>query len=629
MCGVAGIVGHDSPENVVLSAAQKMVSAMRHRGPDGCGVTSLPGCVLANTRLAIVDLSDRGRQPMSNADRTIWISYNGETYNAAELRQELIDKGYSFRSKTDTEVVLRLYEECGAECIRKLRGMFALAIWDTRTQKLLLARDRLGIKPLYFFRRNGTLIFGSELKCLLASGLIERRIETSALPLYLQLGHVPPPWSLISGVMPLPPGNVAIWQDGTFTGGPYWSLDSLGYESGHENHPVPQAAEQLGDVLLDAMQKSLISDAPSAIFLSGGVDSACLGALARAAGGGDIPAVTLGFSEPDFDETELGRQTAVALGLPFHPVLLTPERVAREIDACIWAMDQPTVDGVNSYWISKIGAERGFKVALSGQGGDELFGGYTSWKWFRLFAAIAAWSRHLPRQCARPFDREQRSFRWRKLSYLFGDCDPLLASQMAVKILFLEADVARLLSSALGLDSAPGAREYLQTCASRLGRRDGQAMLALMDICTHLQPRLLRDLDAMSMAHGLEVRPVFLDDRVVEFALALPASARQHPKKLLLESMKRFMPPDLLAALKTRAKRTFTFPFAKWLAQDLNTAIEETFSPSRLEPAGILNATEVARVWKKFKASPRTVGWSRIWSLFVLARWCQSMDVHA
>ena len=622
MCGIAGIVG-DAPAESLLSSVQNMAVAMRHRGPDSCGVISSGGCLLANTRLAILDPSERGRQPMSNAARSVWITYNGETYNAAELRQDLIEKEYCFQSTTDTEVVLHLYEEYGERCVERMRGMFAFAIWDAHAHKLLLARDRLGIKPLYFARQNGRLIFASEVNSLLASGLIGRRLNPQSLRIYLQLGHVPPPGTMIDGVLPLPPGHVATWQDGAWNLRAYWALN--------EHCPSTEAlnSADLGDILLEAMKRHLISDVPIVLFLSGGADSACLGALARSVGRENVTAMTIGFPEREFDETELARQTAQALGLPFKSVLLSSERMVADLDDCIRAMDEPTVDGLNSFWISKIAAEQGFKVALSGQGGDELFGGYTSWKWFKSFERVATWTGRFPSGSSRLFDRESWPYRWRKLSCLFGTGDPFLASQMAVRILFLESDLGLLLTPPLAEGSAPGgAREYLRGCASCLGQRDHQQKLTLMDICAHLQPRLLRDLDAMSMAHSLEVRPVFLDDRVVEFMLSMPAPPRGRPKELLLRGVKRYMPAGLLADLKSRAKRTFTFPFAVWLTQHLRPVVTEAFSPRHLAEGGILQPDAVRRIWERFQRSPETVGWSRIWSLFVLSRWCQAMDVR-
>jgi len=625
MCGIAGIVG-DTAMETLLPAAHSMAAATRHRGPDSCGVISSGECLLVNTRLAILDLSERGRQPMSNPARTVWITYNGETYNAPELRQDLIANGFSFQSATDTEVILHLYEQYGDRCVEKMRGMFAFAIWDARERKLLLARDRLGIKPLYFARQNGKLIFASELQCLLASGLVERKLNRQALSLYLQLGHVPPPWTMIDGVVPLPPGHVATLQDDVWNLRAYWSSDAYRDQGGET---AAGAIEQLGDLLLDAMRAHLISDVPIVLFLSGGTDSACLGALARSAGAENVTAMSMGFSEPEFDETESSRQTARSLALPFESVVLGPARVAAGVDACIEAMDEPTVDGLNTFWISKIASEAGFKVALSGQGGDELFGGYTSWKWFERFASIAAWTGRLPPGLSRLFDREQRPYRWRKLAYLFGDRDAFLASQMVVKVLFLESDVARLLTAAAAETSpSAGAREYLRSCASHARGRDHREMLAFMDICTHLQPRLLRDLDAMSMAHSLEVRPPFLDDRIVEFLLKMHGPMLARPKELLLQSVRRFMPADLIADLKSRAKRTFTFPFATWLSHELKPLLADAFSSERLREGGILEPAAVGRVWEQFQRAPAAVGWTRIWSLFVLARWCEARNIH-
>jgi asparagine synthase (glutamine-hydrolysing) len=451
-------------------------------------------------------------------------------------------------------------------------------------------------------------------------------VNPQALSLYLQLGHVPPPWTMIDNVVPLPAGHVATWQDAAWNLQTYWSFDE-------DRHPRAKMAtgvvEPLGNLLLDAMRAHLISDVPIVLFLSGGADSACLAALARSAGAENVTTMSIGFSEPEFDETEFSRQTASALGLPFKSAVLRPERVAAGVDACIDAMDEPTVDGLNSFWISKIASEEGFKVALSGQGGDELFGGYTSWKWFERFARIAAWSGRLPSGLSRLFDRETWPYRWRKLAYLFGDRDAFLASQLAVKVLFLESDLGRLLRPPVAEPSRSAtAREYLKNCASRLRGRDHYEMLKLMDICTHLQPRLLHDLDAMSMAHGLEVRPPFLDDRIVEFVLNIDRRVLARPKELLLQSVKRFMPADLFADLKSRAKRTFTFPFTTWLAHDLKLLVADTFSSRRLREGGILDSAAVGRLWDQFQRAPAAVGWSRIWSLFVLARWCEARNVH-
>ncbi len=624
MCGIAGIAT-TRPDPSLRPAADRMAVAMKHRGPDSQGVQEFPNCLLVNARLSIIDLSERGRMPMPSADGQVWITYNGETYNAAELRADLELRGHSFRTTSDTEVVLHLYQEYGESFLPKLRGMFAFAIWDLRQGKLLLARDRLGIKPLYVHESAGRLVFSSELKTLLASGLVPRQLDPAGVRAYLQLGHIPQPWSALRGVTPLPPGHIGVWKDGQWKTGAYWTLQPRASSVNSSN----ELAAELSEVLLDAMRNHLVSDVPVLIFLSGGTDSACLAALARAAGAKNLSAMTVGFGEAEFDESEFTRRTAQALEIPLEVVTLKASRVEAELDHAVWALDEPSVDGLNSYWISKLGAEAGFKVALSGQGGDELFGGYESLAWFERFNSVARWARPLPNNpFGRMLDRDAFPFRWRKLSYLIGADDPFVAAQLAVKLLFLDRDVAALLSPPFARNGhVPEAQEHLQYWSKQVEKEDLRERLAFMDIHTHLEPRLLRDLDAMSMAHSIEVRPVLLDHRVVEFLLPVPSAIRMQQKRLLLDAAKVFLPPALLADLASRRKRTFTFPFQRWLSHDLRGVLKEAFAPDRLRKTGILQPQAVNRLWDRYERSEGAVGWSRIWDLFVLQRWCELMQV--
>ena len=623
MCGIAGIATAH-PDAALRPAADRMAAAMKHRGPDSQGVQEFPSCLLVNARLSIIDLNERGRMPMSNGDGQAWITYNGETYNAAELRADLERCGHSFRTTSDTEVVLHLYLEYGERFVEKLRGMFAFAIWDARENKLVLGRDRMGIKPLYVHESSGQLVFASELKALLASGLIPRQLDPAGLRSFLQLGHIPPPWSAIRGVTSLAPGHIGVWKDGNWRTVPYRRL------SPHPSSvPGDHLAADLSAVLLDAMRNHLVSDVPVLIFLSGGTDSACLGALARAAGAQNLSAMTVGFGESDFDESTLTRRTAGALDIPLEVVTLEARRVEADLDHAIWSLDEPSVDGLNSYWISKLGSEAGFKVALSGQGGDELFGGYESLAWFERFNKVARWARPLPKfPLGRLLDQDAFPFRWRKLSYLIGADDPFVAAQLAVKVLFLDRDVRELISPSFSCNSYhTEARDHLAYWSKQVENEDLRERLAFMDIHTHLEPRLLRDLDAMSMAHSIEVRPVFLDHRIVEFLLSVPASIRMRQKRLLLDAAKAFLPPALLADLESRRKRTFTFPFQRWLSHDLRGVLKEVFSPDRLRRTGVLQPAAVDQLWNRYERSKGAVGWSRIWDLFVLERWCELMQV--
>jgi len=624
VCGIAGIAT-SHPDASLRPAADRMAASMKHRGPDSQGVQEFPSCLLVNARLSIIDLSDRGRMPMSSPDGQTWITYNGESYNAGELRADLEQRGHSFRTTSDTEVVLHLYLEYGEGFVEKLRGMFAFAIWDACECKLVLGRDRLGIKPLYVHKSGGQLVFASEHKALVASGLVPRQLDPAGLRAFLQLGHIPPPWSAISGVTPLEPGHIGVWKDGAWRTEAYWSL------SPHSSS-LPsnvRLAEDLSEVLLDAMRNHLVSDVPVVIFLSGGMDSACLGALACAAGAKNLSAMTVGFGETEFDESGLTRRTADALGIPLEVVMLEARRVEADLDRAIWALDEPSVDGLNSYWISKLGAEAGFKVALSGQGGDELFGGYDSLAWFERFNTVARLARPLPSALfERLLDQNAFPFRWRKLSYLMGAHDPFVAAQLAVKVLFLDRDVRELISPSFSRNGHHAeATDHLTYWSKQVENEDLRERLAFMDIHTHLEPRLLRDLDAMSMAHSIEVRPVFLDHRVVEFLLRVPSSIRMKQKKLLLDAAKRFLPPALLSDLESRRKRTFTFPFQRWLSHDMRNIVKDTFAPERLRRTGILEPAAVNRLWDHYQRSEGAVGWSRIWNLFVLQRWCELMQV--
>jgi len=628
MCGIAGIATRGTEPRFAV-AADRMVAALAHRGPDSHGVQDLGRCLLANARLAIVDLSERGRQPMCNEDATVWITYNGECYNAEKLRPLLLERGHQFRSTTDTEVILHAYEEFGEQCVEKLSGMFAFAIWDSRNQKLLLARDRLGIKPLYYMLTAESIIFGSEIKTLLASELVPRKLDGAALRAYLELGHVPPPWTAIQGVRPLEPGHTGVWQDGNWRTRPYWKLPVSTKELLHER--PEKIAGNLREILLRSSRAQLMSDVPIALFLSGGVDSAMIGALMRYAGADHLTALTIGFEEQSFDESEPSRRTAELLGISHRVIRMPASEMAGSLDHALWAMDQPTMDGLNSYWISRAAAEAGFKVALSGQGGDELFGGYASIAWFNRFSRVAGWLRPLPHGVGRVLlDHQALPFRWRKLSHLVGADDPFVAAQLAVRLMFLEKDVHELLNPALAPANGDfEAHEFLTGLAHETAGLETRERVAFVDFPAHLEARLLRDSDAMSMAHSLELRPVLLDDAIIEFVMSLPMMLRLQNKRLFFEAMRDVMPAGLSAELLARPKRGFTFPFARWVGGVLRSTIEEVFRPDRLSETGVLNPGAVGKLWRRYLENPGSVGWSRIWCVFVLARWCEIMNLKA
>jgi asparagine synthase (glutamine-hydrolysing) len=626
MCGIAGIASTERDPRF-YGAAERMAAALGHRGPDSQGVQDSGECLLANTRLAIVDLSERGRQPMCNEDSTVWITYNGECYNAKELRPRLLERGHRFRSDTDTEVILHLYEEYGEDCVEHLRGMFAFAIWDTRAKKLLLARDRLGIKPLYFASGQNSILFASEIKSLLASELVARRLDPAGIRAFLELGHIPPPWSAIQGVKPLDAGHIGIWRGGNLRTKPYWKLPVASNE--YQKRRPTEIADELREILLASSRLQLMSDVPIALFLSGGVDSAVLGALMCRAGADQLTALTIGFEEKSFDESDASQRTAKLLGVSRRVIRMPASRMKDSLDHAFWAMDQPTVDGVNTYWISRAAAKAGFKVALSGQGGDELFGGYESLSRFGRFSHVASLLKAIPQFAGRGLlDHDALPFRWRKLSYLVGADDPFVAAQLAVRVLFPEKNACALLNPALAsTNSHSEAAKHIARWAEETKGQDLEERIAFLDFPAHLESRLLRDGDAMSMAHSLELRPVLLDHAVVDYVMALPISLRLRKKQLLLDAMREWMPAELHADISTRPKRGFTFPFARWLSDSLRETIAGTFRPERLAATGVLDSDAVQKLWSRYLQKPESVGWSRLWSVFVLAWWCEIMQV--
>ncbi|HKX17086.1 MAG TPA: asparagine synthase (glutamine-hydrolyzing), partial [bacterium] len=390
MCGICGVFGpHPAGPEALRTATIRMAAALSHRGPDDEGVwTEAAGRVsLGNRRLAIIDLSPAGHQPMADAAGQIVLTYNGEIYNFRELRSDLAASGYPFRGHSDTEVILALYLREGIEMCRKLRGMFALALWDGRTRSLVLARDRLGIKPLYYTHVGGRWIFASEIRALRASGLVSARPDAAALAAFLRLGSVPGPTTAFAGVHELPPATVLVADE---TGGVaqrrYWEI------------PAPEAvapdagvtADELRARLADAVARHLISDVPLGVFLSGGVDSAAIVALMREAGHERVRTFSITFPDSEVDEGPDAARLAVRYETEHTAGEVRGADVADDLDRVIAAMDQPTIDGLNTYYVSRMTRASGTIVALSGLGGDELFGGYAS---FRQAPRLLAWRR--------------------------------------------------------------------------------------------------------------------------------------------------------------------------------------------------------------------------------------------
>ncbi len=643
MCGICGVLGverKDEAEAVV----RRMMASLRHRGPDDEGLLitppGAPAVSLGMRRLSIIDLAG-GHQPVFNESGDVAVVFNGEIYNFRELRQQLSGEGHAFRTGSDTETIVHAYEAWGEDCVHHLQGMFAFAVLDMRTSpgcrpKLLLARDRLGIKPLYYALVSGVLLFASEVRALLVSQWLSPRLSEEALEAYLLFGSVAEPMTLVEGAFSLPPGHrleVPLAPDGPSAGETslrpkaYWDLAEAALGSPQPQPRDPQAAaRQLRPLLEDTVRSHLIADVPLGVFLSSGLDSTALVALASQEQTG-IHTFTVAFPELDFSEATLARQTAERFGTAHEELLLSGEEMLARMDEAVAALDQPTMDGINTYFVSWAARQVGLKVALSGLGGDEVFGGYDTFRETPRARVLAALGSRVPRAVrsatapalARLSVGHGRADAARKLAALWRDSASLPHPYFFVRALFTPEQAATLRA---GRRVAPAAdslwRAWLEQTAQQAERLDRFASVCYLEARSYLVNTLLRDTDAVSMSHSLEVRVPLLDHRLVEFMARLPARAKQRrgvSKALLVEALGGLLPEEVVR----QRKRTFTFPWERWLRGALAGKAAEglaNLSPV-LQPA--LNGEAVMQVWRDFLSGGTS--WSRPWSLYVLNEW--------
>jgi asparagine synthase (glutamine-hydrolysing) len=636
MCGIAGIVGAIDP--TLNDSIQSMLSAERHRGPDDSGTfvtEGTPGVAFGFRRLAIIDLTRDGHQPMVDHERGNVVVFNGEIYNYLEIRRRLEERGEHFRSQCDTEVLLRAYAHYGPDVLNQLRGMFAFAIYDERRQEVLLARDRLGIKPLYYasIRRptGPAIVFASELRSLLASGLIPKRLNPAALRNYLWNGFVVGPQTIVRDISLLPPGTtlkVSV-QSGKTTSQRYWSLGPRVPRS------ADAAVEELQSELLEATKQHLVSDVPLGIFLSGGIDSSAVAALAVKSGTRNIKTFHVGFEEAGFDESAYARRVAKALGTEHTEYQLTQAKFVGQLDDALDGLDQPTFDAINTYFVSRVVREAGFTVALAGTGGDELFGGYESFRALpRLMRAVGKLA-GLPMSgvesalnagLSLTFGRKGRvvpQTRWAKLGALLASQgDPLNLYQVLYG-LYTKEFLNDLCPSGQPGDAGYGvtseARAELEKATAGLSPA---AATSAFELAMFIGERLLRDSDAASMAVSLELRVPLLDHRVVEAAQRVPEDVRFDPlgKKMLLRKMALSqLDPEIFE----RRKAGFVLPIAVWAKDRLANDIESVFSDRALVESVGLSSEALTRLWSSFRDGAPGMYWSRVWAPYVLLRWCR------
>jgi asparagine synthase (glutamine-hydrolysing) len=635
MCGIAGVIG--AIDASLEAAVEKMMSAESHRGPDDSGLYrsgGSAGVVLGFRRLAIMDLTSDGHQPMEDHETGNVVAFNGEIYNFSELRSDLERNGVRFRSRGDTEVLLRGYGRLGADILPRLRGMYGFAIYDARRREVLIARDRLGIKPLYYAtleRPSGRVIlFASELRALLATGLFERRLDREGLASYLWNGFVCGPNTLVQGISLLPPGAAMRIKVDAPEATPerYWSLKA------NTKLNAEEGVEQLRTELETATRQHLVSDVPLGVFLSGGVDSSAIASLAVRAAQGKVKTFHIGFEEAKFDESGFARQIAGWLGTEHVELRLTQDHFRGGLEDALGSLDQPTFDAINSYFVSKLVREAGVTVALAGTGGDELFGGYRSFRDLPLGQRLARVTGQAPSAVIGSISKlfagssgVPPQTRWGKLADLFNTRGESVNMYQVAYALYTRDFLHELAADSL-VDCAPYGLvpERARELAALVDHASPLAAIGTLELALFIGERLLRDTDAASMAVSLEVRVPLLDHKVVEAAQALPDDVRFAPlgKKQLLKELTM---PDLDLSIFDRPKAGFVLPIEVWAKDRLAADIQELFSDRGLVESVGFNPDALGSLFRAFQSGAPGIYWSRIWAPFVLMHWCQEHGV--
>jgi len=619
MCGIAGIIGNDSDRLVAAAAA--MTAAQLHRGPDDAGAALAPFgrgfLALGQRRLSILDLSPAGHQPMVHPETGNLLVFNGEIYNWKVLRAELAAQGDHFRGHSDTEVLLHALTRWGTGCLSRLQGMYAFAFFEPTRHRLILARDPLGIKPLYTAQCGGRFLFASEVRALLASQLVPRRLDRQALAGYLAYGGVQQPRTMLCDVSSVAPGT---WQEVRPQDDDTWQA---GTAERFWHYPDIDAAitevetlDRVRSTLTRSVQDHLVADVPVGVFLSSGIDSTILAGLA-AEQTRSLRSFTVGFAEQaDFNELRLAGETAQRFGLKHQEILLTDEQARADFTDWLTRLDQPSMDGFNVYLIAKAVRACGIKVALSGLGGDELFCGYPSFRDVPRLLRALRWLQPVPRAVRRTLAiavamRRPRAVR-RKLRDMMGGDGSLLSLYLQRRRVMADEQMASL---GVSDELSTGVIDQL-----RLDDADPIAALARLESHYYQGNILLPDADVNGMAHGLEIRVPMLDQRLVELAHAVPGAVRlpvESPgKQVLRQAFARFLTPEL----RTQPKRGFLLPIRRWMASVLRPLCEQNLAATR----GILTPSGVDGVWQDFLAEPEGPAWSRAFTLCVLGHYLRT-----
>lgn len=619
MCGITGILSFRKPLPGTGSI-QCMTQTMAHRGPDACGYYSNQNISFGHTRLCIIDLSTAANQPFISKSGRYHLVFNGEIYNFRELKQELA--GYAFETNSDTEVLLASYIEWGTGCLNKLAGMFAFAIWDNEEKVLFAARDRMGVKPFYYFANDEYFLFASEIRALIASGLVPKKINKTAVYSFLSYQSVGFPLSPIENIYQLEAGSYLLIRNGTMEKTKYWNITdkrhtAFNFDNIHEVH------KKIRQLLVNAVERRLISDVPLGAFLSGGIDSSAIVGLMTEVSSSKPNTFNIGFEEQDYDESGYAEIIAKKFNTNHNRIVLKADSFLDELTNALNAMDSPSGDGINTYVVSKAIKQSGLTVALSGIGGDELFAGYPFFKQFiqlkryQPFWSGTKWIREAATSVMGSSSRDNR------LKHL------LKAPGASIRYFYPE--FRRILSHEqlellTKIDAYPGDTldKQLLELPSSLETFPLLSQVSIAEYLGYTQHTLLKDADQMSMANSLELREPFFDYELIEFVLNVPDKLKypSYPKQLLVESLKGLLPDEIVH----RKKQGFVFPWNTWMKKELRDFCESHLK--RIAQRDFINGDHLMEHWKRFLKNDQSIRWMEIWLFVILEYWMEKNGIE-
>jgi asparagine synthase (glutamine-hydrolysing) len=637
MCGIVGFYDFNKrTDGEVLTC---MRDVLTHRGPDDSGIyiDEYNHVGLGHRRLSILDLSSLGHQPMSNENKSIWITYNGEVYNYKEIRKELIEKGYNFKSNTDTEVLIKAYEEWGMECVHKFIGMFAIAIWDRKQQKLYLLRDRVGVKPLYYFYKDGLFLFGSELKALMRHPQFDKNIDFSALHLYLRYGYIPAPFTIFKSTYKVKPGHYLSVSDNIVRESKYWDIVDF-YTQEPINESEDEIADELEKLFIDSFKYRLVSDVPVGVFLSGGIDSSAVATLLQKVISNKLKTFTIGFNEDGFNEAKWAKKIANYLGTDHTEYYLSVKEAFSVVEKLPEIYDEPFGDnsGIPTYLVSRL-ARQSVTVALSADGADELFCGYNRYRSIihlkRRFLRLPKYIRSSIIKALPLFSPSKVDSIYRTFNFFMPKIEGLRDNYEKWRNFLIELNGGNFLdmyksnincwtsndiTSLMENNYDSNVYTYFEDTFLRVQNNDLVTQMMAIDFKTWLVDDILTKVDRATMSVGLEAREPFLDHRLVEYVARIPATLKYKngvSKYILRKILYKHVPRNLLE----RPKQGFVIPLAKWLKEDLSGLVMNYLNEERLKKEGIFNPSVVSSYVKDF--SNGSVKVNKLWFILMFQMW--------